>query len=243
MTSNSGQMFYSYGSNPPLYGEWQRYLRDNQPPTLMGGVTWPSLFDTTEMTRKYPALAFGPSVKNVQQENGSRTFGERLEKMEFDDHLIGEREQHHIEGLDHFYMASVGESGWPYVQFRGGPKGFLKVLSPTTLGFADFRGNVQYISTGNVRNDGRVSLMLLDQARKTRLKIFARAEVREMDDALRQQLVDPDYKAVVERAYVFRVEAFDWNCPQHIVPRFSMEELRQADPAGLAEALGWDAGQ
>lgn len=190
------------------------------------------------MTRRYPEIAFGDSVKAVQEENGSRGFGQRLENMEWDDRALGDREREHIERLDHFYMATVNEAGWPYVQFRGGPKGFLKVLGPHTLAFADFRGNMQYISTGNVRADDRVALFLLDQARRKRLKIYARAEVREVDDALRSKLVDPAYDAVIERAYLFYVEAFDWNCQQHITPRFSLEEIREAGPEVWAEIRG-----
>ena len=112
-------------------------------------------------------------MKGVQEENGSRGFGRRLEAMEWDDRVLRDREHEHIENLDHFYMASVNEDGWPYLQFRGGPKGFLKVLGPNTLAFADFRGNMQYISTGNVRADDRVALFLIDQAHRKRLKIYA----------------------------------------------------------------------
>lgn len=167
-------------------------------------------------------------------------MGERLESMKWDDQTLGERERAHIEGLDHFFMATTTESGWPYLQFRGGPTGFLRMLDDRTLGFADFQGNVQYISAGNVRNDDRVALILLDHANRKRLKIFARAEVRDGDSEVLESLVQPDYSAVVERAYLFHVEAFDWNCPQHINPRFSVEELRSLDPGTLAEILAAD---
>jgi len=189
------------------------------------------------MTRRYPEIAFGNGVKAVQEENGSRVFGRRLEAMEWEDRVLRDREREHIGNLDHFYMATVNEDGWPYLQFRGGPKGFLKVLGPNTLAFADFRGNMQYISTGNVRADDRVALFLLDQAQRKRLKIYARVEIRDVSDALTHILADPDYDAVVERAYVFHVEAFDWNCPQHITPRFSVEELREMGPEAVAELL------
>lgn len=192
------------------------------------------------MKRRYPAIAFDESVKQVQEEYGSRGFGQRLEGMEWDDQTLGAREQEHIAGLDHFYMASVNADGWPYVQFRGGPKGFLKVLGPRTLGFADFRGNMQYISAGNVNQDDRVALFLLNQARRKRLKVFARAEIRALDDELVQGLVDPEYDAVTDRAYLFQVEAFDWNCPQPITPRFSVDELRAIDPSALTQMLGTD---
>ncbi len=189
------------------------------------------------MSRRYPQIAFGDSVKDVQSEQGSRSVGERLEGMEWEDQRLGERERALMESLDHFFMASMTESGWPYLQFRGGPTGFLRVLDEKTIGFADFRGNLQYISVGNVRHDDRVSLFLLDQANRTRLKIFARAEVREVDATMRDLLVEADYPAAVERAYLFHIEAFDWNCPQHITPRFSIDELRSIDPEVLAGML------
>ncbi|MFQ5527947.1 MAG: pyridoxamine 5'-phosphate oxidase family protein [Thermoanaerobaculia bacterium] len=177
------------------------------------------------MTRRFTEIAFGPAVRQMQEEQGSRAAGARLESMSYDDSTLGPRETEFIERIDHFYMASIAESGWPYVQFRGGPKGFLRVLDDRTIAFGDFRGNRQYISTGNVREDDRVALILLDQARRMRLKIFARATTREVDSELRARLADPDYEATIERAFVLEVEAFDWNCPQHITPRYSLEEL------------------
>ncbi len=177
------------------------------------------------MTRRFTEIAFGPKVRQVQEEQGSRAAGARLENMAYDDRTLGPRETDFIEGIDHFYMASIAESGWPYVQYRGGPKGFLRVLDDRTIGFPDFRGNRQYISTGNVRKDDRVALILLDQARRMRLKILARAETREIDSELRIRLADPDYEATIERAFILKLEAFDWNCPQHITPRYSLEEL------------------
>lgn len=177
------------------------------------------------MTRRFTDIAFGPSVRQVQEEQGSRAAGARLENMSYDDSTLGPRETEFIEGIDHFYMASIAESGWPYVQFRGGPKGLLRVLDDRTIAFADFRGNRQYVSTGNVRKDDRVALILLDQARRMRLKIFARATTRKVDSELSARLADLDYEATIERAFILEVEAFDWNCPQHITPRFSLEEL------------------
>lgn len=192
------------------------------------------------MSRRYPAIAFGESVKEVQREQGSRAMGERLESMEWDDQAMGEREEAHIQGLDHFFMATSTESGWPYLQFRGGPPGFLRVLDSRALGFADYRGNTQYISSGNVRHDDRVALFLMDYPNRRRLKIFARAEIRDGDSDLLGRLVDESYSAVVERAYLFHVEAFDWNCPQHITPRFTVDELRSLDPGTLAAILAAD---
>ncbi|MFL6710959.1 MAG: pyridoxamine 5'-phosphate oxidase family protein, partial [Massilia sp.] len=126
-----------------------------------------------------------------------------------------------------FFMASVGETGWPYVQHRGGPRGFLKVIDAATLAFADFRGNGQYVSTGNLDNDGRTMLILMDFARRIRLKIWGRAKmVDAKDDAELVAKVKMDgYRARVERVCVITVEALDFNCPQHIVQRFSQDEL------------------
>ena len=124
-------------------------------------------------------------------------------------------------------MATVGEKEWPYIQHRGGPKGFLKVLDERTLGFADYRGNRQYISVGNLRADDRVALILIDFVNRRRLKIWARAKVIDLNDYpdLIARLEDPDYGAKVERGIVLRIEALDWNCPQHITPRFTEEEV------------------
>ncbi|TFF19098.1 pyridoxamine 5-phosphate oxidase [Jiella endophytica] len=128
------------------------------------------------------------------------------------------------------FMATVSQTGWPYLQHRGGPAGFLKVLDDKTLGFADFRGNRQYISLGNLKADDRVSLFLMDYPRRARLKIFARAEMRDLaaDADLAERLALPDYRAKVERAMLFHLEAFDWNCPQHITPRFTEAEISGA---------------
>ena len=121
----------------------------------------------------------------------------------------------------------MGENGWPYAQFRGGPKGFLRVVDEHTLGFADFRGNQQYITTGNIKNDDRIALFLMDYPNRRRLKIMARAEIFDADERpeLVAQLADSHYRAHVERAVVYHVEAFDWNCPQHITPRWTAEEM------------------
>jgi predicted pyridoxine 5'-phosphate oxidase superfamily flavin-nucleotide-binding protein len=125
---------------------------------------------------------------------------------------INWQEHRFIEARDGFYMSSVGENGWPYIQFRGGPKGFLKVIDDHTLAFADFRGNGQYISTGNL---------------KTNRKTVAETDVLDPADhpELAEQLTPPDYEATVERIFVFKVHAFDWNCPQHITPRYTDEEI------------------
>ncbi|WP_205691957.1 pyridoxamine 5'-phosphate oxidase family protein [Caulobacter soli] len=135
-----------------------------------------------------------------------------------------------IASRDTFYMASVSETGWPYVQHRGGPPGFLKVLDEVTLAFADYRGNRQYISMGNLDANDRVALILVDYPRRARLKILAHAERLSLDadPALLAQVTTPGYRARPERIFRLRLAAFDWNCPQHIVPRFTEGEIEQA---------------
>ena len=123
----------------------------------------------------------------------------------------------------------MGATGWPYVQHRGGPKGFLKVIDDHTLAFADFRGNKQYISTGNLLTDNRVALIMIDYPRQARLKILGRVEIFEGAKAAEwlDRVRMPGEKTVIERVLVIHVEAYDWNCPQHITPRYSVEELRE----------------
>ncbi len=179
------------------------------------------------MARNFAEIAFTESVKAQQEKYGSRRSYARMEAQERDAE-ISENEAEFIGERDGFYLATIGESGYPYVQFRGGPKGFLKVLDAKTLAYADFRGNLQYISVGNLTRNDKGSLILMDYANRQRLKIYARIEVVEAKDApeLIAQLQDTAYKAQVERAMVLHVEAFDWNCPQHITPRYTIEEIR-----------------
>jgi hypothetical protein len=167
-------------------------------------------------------------VKEQQQKHGSRHLYERVERSaDFGDKL-GQYEQEFIRGRDGFYMASVSETGWPYIQFRGGRKGFLHVLDEQTLGFADLRGNTQYISVGNLLHDDRVALFFMDYPAQSRLKILGRAKIHE-GDAEAAKLIEtlrvPSEKSPAERALLIHVEAFDWNCPQHITPRYTEEEL------------------
>lgn len=139
---------------------------------------------------------------------------------------------------DSFYMATVSETGWPYIQHRGGPAGFLKVLDDRTLAFADYRGNRQYISLGNVAANDRACLFLIDYPRRTRLKIYVRAEVVAADDnaELTDAVAVPGYKAKLERIFLLKLQAFDWNCPQHITPRFTEPDIAAA-VAPLRERL------
>jgi predicted pyridoxine 5'-phosphate oxidase superfamily flavin-nucleotide-binding protein len=140
---------------------------------------------------------------------------------------LGPNERAFIADRDGFYIASVSEIGWPYLQFRGGPPGFLRVLDETTLGFADFRGNRQYVTTGNVARDDRVSLFLMDYVHRRRLKIFGkmRTIAADEDPRLRSELTPANYPAVIERAFLIALAAFNWNCPQHITPRYTEAEF------------------
>ena len=139
-------------------------------------------------------------------------------------------ERHFISESDTFFMATASETGWPYVQHRGGPRGFLKVVDDRTLAFADYRGNRQYISVGNLAGSSRAALILMDYRRRARLKIYARVEILapDADAALTELVTTPSYKARMERIFTLKLEAYDWNCPQHITPRFTEEELGEA---------------
>ncbi|HMS41108.1 MAG TPA: pyridoxamine 5'-phosphate oxidase family protein [Pyrinomonadaceae bacterium] len=181
------------------------------------------------MLHKFFDLTFTESVKKAQEKYGSRRNYARFEGGKPDFYGLGDAEQDFIEQRDGFYLATVGENGQPYIQFRGGPKGFLKVLDDKTLGYADFRGNMQYISIGNLNENKKAALFLMDYASQTRLKILVTAEVidaRNKPEVV-EKLAVPDYKAKIERAVILHVEAFDWNCPQHITPRYTMDEIKQ----------------
>jgi predicted pyridoxine 5'-phosphate oxidase superfamily flavin-nucleotide-binding protein len=174
-------------------------------------------------------IAMTPSVKAAQVANGSAGMYQNFRgHREFDRFAAADKE--FIAARNSFYLATVSETGWPYVQHRGGPTGFLKVLDDRTLACADFRGNRQYISLGNFSAQDKACLFLMDYPHRTRLKIYVHAEVRSLEQSpdLMEQLALPGYKAKVERALVFHLETFDWNCPQHITPRFTEEELSQA---------------
>jgi len=180
------------------------------------------------MGHKYAEIAFTQTVKQVQSENNSRQGYEGMERGGDYNHFIGPREANFIEQRDSFYMASVSETEWPYVQHRGGPAGFLKVIDAKTLGFADYSGNRQYVSTGNFRNNDRVSLILVDYPTQTRMKIMGRVSVVALDDHdTLEQLAMDDYQAKVERGFLIHLEGFDWNCPQHITPRYTVEQIQE----------------
>ena len=179
------------------------------------------------MTQRYTDIAFTERVRSEQERNSTREHGLRLEARS-QARELGARERDFIAGRDSFFMATVNQEGWPYVQHRGGAPGFLKVLGPATLGFADFRGNLQYVSTGNLAGDARVSLIMIDYARRWRLKLFGRArsvDLRDAPPALAESLSDAEYEATIERLMLIEVEAYDWNCSQHIPQRFGPAEI------------------
>lgn len=180
------------------------------------------------MGHKFADIAFSNSVKAVQSEMGSRNSYASMEGPEDFNDQLGLVESEFIAQRDSFYMASIGESGWPYVQHRGGPPGFMKILDEHTIGFADYSGNRQYVSVGNFRTDNRVSLFFMDYANRRRLKIFGRLRIVSLDEQeTLAKLEDGHYRAQIERGMIITIEAFDWNCPQFITPRFSESEVNE----------------
>ncbi|NQZ52636.1 MAG: pyridoxamine 5'-phosphate oxidase family protein [Piscirickettsiaceae bacterium] len=171
-------------------------------------------------------IAFTDSVKKIQTRYGSRKSYAKIEQNWWPDTITPDLATF-IAERDSFYMATVNSDGQPYIQHRGGPKGFLKVLDDHTLGFADFRGNRQYISYGNLEENNKVSLFLMDYPNRGRIKIWGTAEVKEDDQDLINQLSVADYKGKAERAFIIRVETWDGNCSQHITPRYSIEEMAE----------------
>lgn len=180
------------------------------------------------MALAFAKIAFTPKVQAAQARMGSRDAYRTAELGDAEAVELGPYEVEFIGARDSFYQGTVGENGWPYVQHRGGPAGFLKVLGPQTIGYADFAGNRQYISVGNLDGDDRVSVFLMDYPGQRRLKIWGRAQL--IDETTEPDLVarleSPDYRARVERGVVITVEAFDWNCPKYITPRFTEQEVR-----------------
>jgi predicted pyridoxine 5'-phosphate oxidase superfamily flavin-nucleotide-binding protein len=170
-------------------------------------------------------IAFTPSVKSIQERLGSRAAYSKMEQRGGWADQVTDDLAAFIAERDSFYLATANAEGQPYIQHRGGAKGFLKVLDAKRLAFADFRGNRQYISMGNLDDNDKVFIFLMDYPNRSRIKIWGRAEVVEGDPDLLAQLADPDYKGVPERAFVIHVEAWDANCPQHITPRFTAGEI------------------
>ncbi len=173
-------------------------------------------------------VAVTPNVRSAQAEMGADQIWLGDHHRESDN--FTDSELAFIIARDSFYMASVSETGWPYVQHRGGPPGFLKVIDSKTLAFADYRGNRQYISTGNFAANNRACLFLVDYPRRARLKIYMHVEklTLDSDPALTRLVFDAGYRAKAERIFRLRLEAFDWNCPQHIIPRYTEREVETA---------------
>jgi uncharacterized protein len=181
------------------------------------------------MGHKYAAIAFTPNVAMLQEHNGSRNSYARLETGEPHHDKLGTSETAFISNRDSFYMATVGETGWPYMQHRGGPAGFVRVIDEQTIGFADFSGNRQYISVGNLRGNDRVSMFFMDYPNRARLKLLGRARLVAADEPeLLGKLQVEGYRARVERGLVISMEGFDWNCAQHITPRFTEMQVHAA---------------
>jgi len=178
------------------------------------------------MAAKYLQLTMTESVRKAQQ----RYYGRAVTMIDAPERdLLGEAETHFIAARDSFYLGSVGENGWPYVQHRGGPVGFLTVLDPATLAFADYRGNRQLLSTGNLLTNNRVALFLMDYKNRARLKILGHARVDDVHEqlALTKRLAQGDRPAKAERIILIDVVSYDWNCPKYITPRYSVEEVEE----------------
>jgi hypothetical protein len=181
--------------------------------------------------KSFAEIAFTPAVQALQAAHGSRGAYARMAAAGSPGAGLSARETDFLAAADSFYLATVSETGWPYVQHRGGPHGFLKVVSPTRLAFADFGGNRQYVSAGNVSRDDRVSLFVMDYANRARLKLLGHLRFEDVADAdpeLASAVELPGYRARVERIATIEVEAFDWNCPQHITPRYTLAQVEAA---------------
>ena len=193
---------------------------------------WAGQGSPTLMGRAFARVMFGDAAKRLQERFGSRAAYERVAREGKAGDALGPMERDFIGRRDSLYMATVTADGWPYVQHRGGPKGFLRVLDERTVAFADFAGNAQYVSVGNLETNDRVALFLMDYPNQARLKLIGHARIVEGDAAgaadaeLMAQVAVPGYPAKVQRAIVVEVVAFDWNCSQHITPRWTEEEVR-----------------
>jgi predicted pyridoxine 5'-phosphate oxidase superfamily flavin-nucleotide-binding protein len=189
---------------------------------------WCAQIKESDVSYGFLDIAATPSVRAAQAAMGSeQTWKNFKGHREFD--TFTPDEVAFIAQRDSFYMATVSQTGWPYIQHRGGPPGFLKVVDGKSLAFADYRGNRQYISVGNLAADDRAALILMDYAAKARLKIYAHVEAVSLDanPALTERVATPGYKARPERILLLHVNAFDWNCPQHITPRFTHGQIAE----------------
>jgi ferredoxin-NADP reductase len=180
------------------------------------------------MGHKFAEIAFTDSVKKEQEKQRSRANYATMEQGEDFNYLLSQQEADYIHARDSFYMASVSETDWPYVQHRGGPIGFLKVIDEKTIGFADYTGNKQYVSTGNFKKNDRVSLILMDYPNRRRLKILGRISIICEDDTTTLAMLEDDnYRVKIERGFIIHIEAFDWNCPKHITPKYTETDIEK----------------
>lgn len=193
------------------------------------------------MSNRYRAIAFTDSVREVQTELGSAAMNDAQMARDGPNDRLGEAETLFLSLRDSLYMASVSATGWPYLQHRGGPPGFVRVLAPDCIGWAEYSGNRQYITTGNLRGDDRVSLFFMDYARQRRLKLLGHAEVVGPDDQRMAALTTNGGRVRVERGMIVRVAGFDWNCPQHIAQKFSVEDVERASLAMRARIAKLEA--
>ena len=176
--------------------------------------------------REYSSdIAFTDTVKEIQKQKESRSIYANMEQRGGWETTVNSFLENFIAARDSFYIATVNSEGYPYIQHRGGPKGFLKVIDSKTLGFADYRGNRQYLSYGNLQDSNKVSLFLMDYPNKARIKIWGTAEVRDDDDELIEKLSMSVEKKTIEHAFIINIEAWDRNCPKYITPRYTQEEL------------------
>jgi len=180
------------------------------------------------MIRPISDIAFTSSVKSVQERLGSRKGYASMEQRGGWSNVVTPELVAFLSERDTFFISTANAEGQPYIQHRGGPPGFLKVLDDRTLGFADFSGNRQYITVGNLEDNPKAFIFLMDFANRRRIKIWGRAEVVENDPRLREKLFDPAYGSEPERMIVFHLDAWDVNCPQHIKPRFTEEEIEES---------------
>jgi predicted pyridoxine 5'-phosphate oxidase superfamily flavin-nucleotide-binding protein len=197
---------------------------------MLQGMTYFKL-----MSAAYYRTLFGNTARAMQQKAGSRSAYARMEAMSADPvNPLTEKERSFLALRDSFYMATVSETGWPYLQHRGGPQGFVKVLDHSTIGFADYGGNRQYLSVGNLIGDDRVSLFFMDYPNRRRLKLIGHARTVELDENAALTAIVAQDARIPERLILIDVVGFDWNCPQHITPRFTQAEI-DAETADLRE--------
>lgn len=180
------------------------------------------------MGHKFADIMFTDQVKAIQKQQGSFENYQSWSNYEDFNYLIDDTIKQFLAQRDSFYIASVNQNDWPYVQHRGGPKGFVKVFDEHTLGFADFSGNRQYVSTGNFKENDKVSLFFMDYANRRRLKVLGRVtQVSLTETDLIEKLKVANYRAKVERGFLIKIEAYDWNCPKFITQRYDTEQVQE----------------